>query len=175
MHKFSAFAMLGMLVLASEAMAQQAKEGTKTETTKATYLVTGLHCPPCTSTVERSLQGVKGVRSIKVDWKTKNAQVEFDEMVVPAQTIAQRIGQTPHMMGGNMRYDGWLALKVPDVKDESKAKQVKEALSKIKGVRQVATYPKQQSIGVQFGPEGKVTSRQLIDTLEEAGFEAKTL
>ena len=46
---------------------------------KATYSVTGLHCPPCTRTVESSLMKVKGVKSFKVDWQTKSAKVEFDE------------------------------------------------------------------------------------------------
>src|SRR5262245_41393485 len=80
--------------------------------TKATFLVTGLHCPACTTTVESSLKGVKGVRSIKVDWKTKNARVEFDESVLSAQHLARQIAATPHMMGGNMHYAAWLALKI---------------------------------------------------------------
>jgi copper chaperone CopZ len=143
------------------------------QTTKATYLVTGLHCPPCTKTVERSLQGIKGVQAVKVDWQTKNARIEFDENLIPAQTLAQRIAGTAHMMGGGMRYDGWLALQVPDVKDEAKAKQVKEVLGKLKGVKQAVAYPAQQSVGVQFTSDGKLTSQQLIDALDEAGFKAK--
>lgn len=140
--------------------------------TKATYLITGLHCPPCTKTVESSLKRVRGIKSVKVDWKTKNAQVEFDESAVPAQTLAHLIAETPHMMGGDMEYAGWLALKTPEVKDAKLAEQAKSTLSQIRGVKKVAVYPKQGSIGVQFGGQGKVTTQELIDALQDAGLEA---
>src|SRR4051812_33733303 len=61
------------------------------EPTKATFLVTGLHCPPCTTTVQSSLARVKGVKSVTVDWNTKNAKVQFDESVLPAQALAAAI------------------------------------------------------------------------------------
>jgi copper chaperone CopZ len=143
--------------------------------TKATYLITGLHCPPCTRTVESSLGNVKGIRSIKVDWKTKNARIEFDEAVLPAQKVSHLIAATPHMMGGNMHYGGWLALKVPDLKDDATAKQVKDVLSKVNGVKQVVTYPAQHSVGVAFATKGDLTSAQLIDVLTKAGVKAENL
>jgi copper chaperone CopZ len=143
--------------------------------TKATFLVTGLHCPPCTRTVESSLGHVKGLRSIKVDWKTKNARIEFDEAILPAQKVAQLIAATPHMMGRTMQYGGWLALKVPDLKDDASARQVKDVLSKVEGVRQVATYPKQHSVGIAFAPKGDLTTAQLIDVLNKAGIKAENL
>jgi copper chaperone CopZ len=145
------------------------------ELTKATFLITGLHCPPCTRTVETSLSHAKGLRSIKVDWKTKNARVEFDEAVLPAQSVAQLIAATPHMMGGNMHYGGWLALKTPDLKDESTAKQIKDVLSQMEGVKQVATYPAQHSVGIAFATKGDLTSAQLIEALTKAGIKAETL
>jgi copper chaperone CopZ len=145
------------------------------EATKATFLITGLHCPPCTRTVESSLAKSKGLHSIKVDWKTKNARIEFDEEVLPAQRVAQLIAATPHMMGRNMRYGGWLALKVPDLKDDATAKQVKDALRKVEGVKQVATYPKQHSVGVAFAAKGALTSAQLIEALNKAGIKAENI
>ncbi len=143
------------------------------ETIKATYLVTGLHCPPCTKTVESSLRRIKGVRSATVDWKTKQARVEFDEAVLPAQQLARLIAETPHMMGGDMQYAGWLALKAPEVKDDATAKRAKEALGELEGVKRVAAYPAQNSVGVLFDAKGEVTSRQLVEALKAAGFEAE--
>lgn len=140
---------------------------------KATYLITGLHCPPCTRTVESSLRQVKGIRAVKVDWRTKNARIEFDETVLPAQKLAQLIASTPHMMGGNLHYGGWLALKVPGITDEASGQRAQEALSKVEGVKQVHAYTAQHSIGVMFAAEGELTSGQLIDALKEAGFEAE--
>ena len=142
------------------------------EPTKGTFLVTGLHCPPCTSTVQRSLSRVKGVQSVTVDWNTKNAKVVFDESVLPAQSLAAAIEGTPHMMGGGMRYGGWLALKVPSISNEAGGQKAKDALSKVEGVKTVAVYPAQHSIGVLFAGKGTASTQQLIDVLAKEGIEA---
>ena len=142
------------------------------KTTKATFLVTGLHCPPCTSTVQNSLSRVKGVKSVTVNWNTKNAKVEFDESVLPAQSLAAAIEGTPHMMGSGMRYGCWLALKVPAITDEASGQKAKEALGKVEGVKTVAVYPAQHSVGVLFSGGGKATSQQLFEVLAKEGIEA---
>jgi copper chaperone CopZ len=142
---------------------------------KATFLITGLHCPPCTSTVEQSIRSVKGVKSVKVDWTTKNAKVEFDEQQIATQQLAGRISATPHMMGGNMKYAGWLALKVPEIAAEGNADKAKAALTKLKEIGTVSVYPQQKSVGVSFSGQGSVTSTQLVDALKAAGLEASVL
>jgi len=169
----------GMMWLALGALAFADEQGPVAnkdkETTKATFLVTGVHCPPCTRTVESSLSHVEGLHSIKVDWKTKNARIEFDEAVLSARNVAQLIAATPHMMGSNMHYAGWLALNVPDLKDDASAKQVKDVLSKLEGVKQVTTYPAQHSVRFAFATKGDLTSAQLIDALTKAGINAENL
>ena len=142
------------------------------EPTKATFLVTGLHCPPCTSTVQGSLSRVQGVKSVSVDWNTKNAKIVFDESVLPAQTLAAAIERTPHMMGAGMRYGGWLALKVPSVTDQASGQKAKETLGKVEGVKTVSVYPAQHSVGVLFAGSGPASSQQLIDVLAKEGIEA---
>jgi copper chaperone CopZ len=142
------------------------------EPTKATFLITGLHCPPCTNTVQSSLSRVKGVKSVRVDWNTKNAKVEFDEGVLPAERLASAIATTPHMMGAGMRYGGWLALKAPAVKDQGD--KVKDTLSKVEGVKQVAIYPAQQSAGVLLAGGGNLSTKQLIEALAKQGIEASS-
>ena len=121
----------------------------------------------------RSLSKIKGVRSAKVNWQSKNAKLEFDESLISAQEITLAINKTPHMMGSGQRYGGWLALKVPSVKDNESAKRVKEIAGKIPGVKQVAAYPAQNSIGIQFDNEGKVTSDDVIKALEKAEIKAE--
>jgi len=140
--------------------------------TKATILLTGLHCPPCTGTVQGGLARAKGVKSVAVDWNTKKATVEFDESVLPAQALAAAIEGTPHMMGGGMRYAGWLALKVPTLSDEASGAKVKETLAKVPGVKSVAVYPAQHSAAVLFAGQGTTSSQQVLDALKEAGIEA---
>jgi copper chaperone CopZ len=145
----------------------------KPKATKATYLVTGLHCPPCTRTVESSLASAKGILAIKVDWKTKTAQIEFDETVLPAQQVSQLIAATRHMMGGALHYAGWLALRAPEIKDEASRKRAEEALVAIEGVKSAKAYPAQHTVAVYFAAKGEVTTSQLIASLSEAGFKAE--
>ena len=161
-----------MKSIAQKMTAHKPAAGEGNHSTKATFLVTGLHCPPCTKTVEGSLAKTKGVKSVSVDWRTKNAKIEFDEAVLPAQALAQKIAGTPHMMGGGMRYGGWLALKVPSVKDDASGKAVKEALANVEGISQVAPYPAQHSVGIAFSGKGQITSQEVIDLLAKAGIEA---
>ena len=142
--------------------------------TKATFLISGLHCPPCTNTVQSSLSRVKGVKSVAVDWNSKHATVQFDESVLPAQALASAIEGTPHMMGAGMRYGGWLALNTPSVTDEASGQKVKDALSKIDGVKTVAAYPAQHKVGVLFAGKGAASSQQLIDALAKDGIAAST-
>jgi copper chaperone CopZ len=143
-----------------------------TAPTKATFLITGLHCPPCTGTVQSSLSRVKGIKSVAVDWNKKNAKIEFDERLLPAQSLASAIASTPHMMGAGMKYDGWLVLSVPSIADEPSGQKVKTVLSKMDGVKTVAVYPAQHSAAVLFVGKGTMSSRQMIDALAKEGIEA---
>jgi len=158
----------------SPALEAKPKGDSGAEIVKATYVVTGLHCPPCTKTVESSLKGVKGIRSIIVDWKTKSATVEFDESSLSAQRVAQQIADTPHMMGRKMHYGGLLVLHVSSVKDKASAQPAEEALKNIKGVERVLSFPAQHAVEVQFASKGDTTTTELIDVLKKAGISAST-
>jgi copper chaperone CopZ len=166
---------VGLLVLAPLAATGLLAEEPAKKPTKCTYLITGLHCPPCTRTVEESLARVKGVKSVSINWATKNAKIEFDESVLPAQALAAAVEGTPHMMGGGMRYGSWLALKVPALIDQASGEKVKAALGKIEGVKSVAVYPQQHSAAVLFAGKGTLSSQQVIEALGQEGFEASNL
>ena len=171
-HAWLTFVAMSFIGFTFSGSANGEEKESKATATQATYLITGLHCPPCTHTVEAALSKTKGVKSVKVDWRTQNAKIEFDESQLPAQVLAQQIAGTRHMMGGNMQYGGWLALKVQSVKDEAGAKAAKDAASKIAGVKSVTVYAAQESIGVQFDAQGKLTSQQVIEALAKAGITA---
>jgi len=143
------------------------------EATRATFMITGLHCPPCVRTVESSLSAAKGISSAKVDWKTKSAKFTFDESTISAQQVAELVASTPHMMGGRMQYAAQLAMSVPGVKDEVSASAAKQALTAVAGIQSVATFPHQHTISVRFSQKGNVTSRDLIAALDKAGFKAR--
>jgi copper chaperone CopZ len=157
-----------LLLTAEPALAQEPRP----EATRGTYVIRGLHCPPCTTTVASALKKAPGVQSVKVDWTTKNAWVDFDERVLSAQQVARLIATTPHMMGRNMRYAGLLALKVPELGDDESAAKAVAALKQVPGVSKVTPYVKQHSVTVEFAGQGDVTTLQLIEALGAAGMEA---
>jgi len=164
---------LGLLLAASPALLGADDTSEQTPTT-ATYVITGLHCPPCAWTVESSLSRVKGIRSAKVDWTTKTARVQFDEKSVSAQQLAEVVAKTPHMMGGGMKYGGALALSVPAMHDKEMAKSVAEALEKLPGIAKVNTFPATHTLTVQFKQGSELTSSELIAVLDKVGMKAKT-
>lgn len=163
-----------MVGLCGGLVAQADEPSKPSAETKATFSITGLHCPPCTRTVESSLSRVPGVKSARVDWVTKSAKLTFDESKVTVQGITSTIATTPHMMGGGMSYGSFLALSVPELKDDASAAKAKEALAKLNGVTRVSAFPQQHTMSVQLAAGKDVTTKQLIDVLEAAGMKAAT-
>jgi copper chaperone CopZ len=164
--------LLGMVLLGLNVT--HAEDAKQNASTAATYVITGLHCPPCTRTVESSLSRVKGIQSAKVDWATKTAKVQFDENVIPATKVAELVASTPHMMGGGMKYSGTLALSVPTIRDTETGKTATGALEKLPGIAKVNAFPATHTMTVQFKAGANLKSSQLIDALDQVGMKAKT-
>jgi copper chaperone CopZ len=122
---------------------------------KATFAVTGLHCPPCTSTVERSQKSVQGIKNAKVDWATKSAKVEFDEHAVSAQQIASRIASTPYMMGSSLHYGSTFSLSVPDLEAAGNAEKAPQALLAVPGVSAVTPSVQKKAVALTFKLAGE--------------------
>jgi copper chaperone CopZ len=159
-------ALFGIVALVTTGYPQQpASVGTA----KARFGVTGLHCAGCTTTVENSLRTFKGIRSVKVDWQSKNATVDFDENLISAQEVVQAVVATPHMMNRNMHYGAVLYLSVPGVKDRATGDKASAVLGKVEGVAKVTVFPQQEAVGIEFASRGKVTTRQLIEVLQQNG------
>lgn len=54
----------------------------------ATFAVANMTCATCPITVKKAMSGVRGVRSVKVDFERKTATAEFDPKVTNAAAIA---------------------------------------------------------------------------------------
>lgn len=54
----------------------------------ATFAVAHMTCAACPITVKKAMSAVRGVRSVKVDFETKTATVEFDPKVTNSAAIA---------------------------------------------------------------------------------------
>jgi Cu+-exporting ATPase len=159
-----------MLLLVGTSRAEADEQ--ETVSTAAVYSLDGLHCPPCASTVERSLKRTAGVRSARVDYRTKSAQIEFDESKLSAQKLARLIAATPHMMGGDMHYSGLLTLHVTGLADAANAKKATDALKGVPGIAKVQVRTKQNTVAVRFTPKGDATTEQLLAALTSVGLQA---
>lgn len=104
-----------------------------------------------------------------MDLNSKKAVIEFDEALISAQEVARAMFYTPHVMGPKMQYSGLLLLSVEGVRNKAAAKKATTALSKVKGVGKVMLDSRQEVVGIQFFGKGKVTSKQLFETLDKAG------
>ncbi len=104
-----------------------------------------------------------------MNFKGKYATIDFDEKVISAQEVARAMYQARHMMGPDMQYGGTLLLSVPGAKDKATGAKATAALSKVEGVAKVTFFPQQKAVSIAFAAKGKVTSKQLIEALEEAG------
>ena len=162
-----------LLLLAAFALSGETLQAEEPKLVEATFLVTGLHCPPCTKTVEASVAPLTGVQSIVVDWKTKAAKVTFDPAATSAWSIVERIAGTRHMMGGRLKYAAWLGLSVPELKDDQAAAAIKRTLQGVEGVAAVSAYPKQHIVAVLFDGKTEVEVEELLRAIKEAGYEAQ--
>ncbi len=151
-----------------------ADDAKSNSSTTATFMVSGLHCPPCAGVVQSPLAKAKGVQSAKVDYASKLVRIKFDESQTSASQIADIVARTPHMMGGGMRYGGSLVLSVPTIGDKESGKVASDALSKLTGVAKANVFPGNHTLTVQFQAGAKVTSAEVIDALAKVGIEAKT-
>lgn len=162
-----------LLLLAAFSLSGETLQAEEPKLVEATFLVTGLHCPPCTTTVEASVAPLPGVQSIVVDWKTKAAKVTFDPAATNVWSIVERIAGTRHMMGGRLKYAAWLGLRIPELKEDQGAADIKRTLQGIEGVAAVSAYPKQHIVAVLFDGKTEVKVEELLRAIKEAGYEAQ--
>lgn len=53
-----------------------------------TFAIEKMTCATCPITVKKAMQGVKGVNSVEIDFKTKTATANFDPAITDIATIA---------------------------------------------------------------------------------------
>jgi len=57
-------------------------------TQATTFAIQNMFCDLCPVTVRKSMEGVKGVKSVRVDFRTKIATVVFDPSITNPDAIA---------------------------------------------------------------------------------------
>lgn len=78
-------------LLSATALTPGAAQSTSTEvaaTQTVTFTVENMTCALCPVTVKSAMEGVSGVKSVKVDFAAKTATVMFDPSVTSVEAIA---------------------------------------------------------------------------------------
>lgn len=78
-------------IMSTAVFAPLAAQSTKAATARAQtakFAVEKMSCATCPITVKKAMAGVKGVKTVKVDFDTKTAIVEFDPKVTNRAKIA---------------------------------------------------------------------------------------
>ncbi|WP_337847920.1 heavy-metal-associated domain-containing protein [Sphingomonas sp.] len=83
----------GALVIATAAIplgasVAQASSSTATASRTATFTVENMTCALCPITVKKAMEGVKGVKSVRIDFDAKTATVVFDPAKATLTAIA---------------------------------------------------------------------------------------
>jgi copper chaperone CopZ len=58
---------------------------------KTKFQLEGMHCESCALDIKETLEAVAGVRGADVTFGGKTAEVDYDEAVVPGQTLIRTI------------------------------------------------------------------------------------
>lgn len=61
---------------------------------KKIFFVSGMHCNSCAQLIELDLEELQGIKSVKVNFVSQKAIVEFDESKLNAQQIVEAIKKT---------------------------------------------------------------------------------
>src|SRR3712207_6699364 len=83
------FALLAATLACAAVPAFAAKPAAKTATAK--LKIEGMHCAGCAGGIVNQLQKLKGVKTAKVDAKTKTGTVQYDPAVVKPDALVKRV------------------------------------------------------------------------------------
>ncbi len=83
-----------LLVAANPALSQEKDEepkeasaSTALQLTQCAFKVSGMTCGGCAGMVEQGLRKVEGVKEAKVDWKSGDVKVKYDEKTTTPEKI----------------------------------------------------------------------------------------
>lgn len=60
---------------------------------KKTYNIYGMHCSGCVNSAEKALKKVPGVQSASVQLTTEKAVVEFEDGIIPFETLQKAVDE----------------------------------------------------------------------------------
>ena len=136
---------------------------------KKTFKVNDMNCASCAVTIEKNLCKVKGVKKASVNYATKTTQVDFDESKTNEEELFDSVTKSGYTMTDESLRD--IEFKVIGMSSEHCAGVVKNALKRLKGVKNVETNFANSFAKVQY-EQGSVKTSDMKKAIDSAGYKA---
>ncbi|KAL4539494.1 hypothetical protein Ndes2437B_g02135 [Nannochloris sp. 'desiccata'] len=156
------------------------RPSSSTNTIHLTLSVKGMHCSSCSSAIENALKALPGVLSASVALLSESAKVSYNPSILDEATIIETIENT----GFEARVVSSTAaaptqaelfkFEVSGMHCSSCSSAVENALLSIPGVQRASVSLALHQAEVVITP-GSSTEAQLIESIEDCGFDAKAL
>lgn len=138
------------------------------EMKKKTFKIEGMNCASCASNIEKGLCKIKGVSKATVNFASKTGQVEYYDDSIESKIFdsVEKSGYTPVDM--NVKD---VEFKVVGMGSEHCAMVVKNAVQKLKGIKEVKTSFANGSANVKY-EQGSIKISEIKKAIDSAGYEA---
>ncbi|ORZ24604.1 hypothetical protein BCR42DRAFT_403280 [Absidia repens] len=134
------------------------------------FEVRGMTCASCVNSIERAIQCLDGVCSIKVSLLAERATVEHDAMLIPAVEITAAIEECGfHAMLVEQSQDDLVQLQIFGMTCASCVHSIERTVGKLEGVLSIAVNLMTETAKVEYN-EQLVGVRTIVDTIEDLGF-----
>ncbi|KAI8098548.1 uncharacterized protein BX664DRAFT_319008 [Halteromyces radiatus] len=136
------------------------------------FEVRGMTCASCVNSIEKSIQGLKGVKTIKVSLLAERATVEHDALTITAAQIAHAIEECGfEAMALESSQNDMVQLQVFGMTCASCVHSIERAVSKLDGILSISVNLMTETAKVEYN-EKQIGLRTIVETIENLGFNA---
>jgi Zn2+/Cd2+-exporting ATPase len=137
----------------------------------ASWRVTGLDCPDCAGTVEKSVQRIDGVTDAELNFATGTLLIEYDPAVDPRDAVIAAVRWAGHGVEPIRETGGerTVEFRLPELSCEDCGRKVARRLESIEGVSSAEAAFGTAALTVGYDP-AKTSESELARVIREAGY-----
>ncbi len=136
--------------------------------------IEGMSCVSCAQTIEKSLQKVKGVKRVNVNFATEKAVVEYDDQEVIIGHLRKAVEDVGYGVTQKAPELNKVILKIEGMTCASCAQTIEKALNRTEGVKDANVNVATEKATIEYDPN-VLTVRQLEKVVSDTGYSvAKT-
>jgi Cu+-exporting ATPase len=136
--------------------------------------IEGMSCVSCAQTIEKSLQKVKGVKRVNVNFATEKAVVEYDDREVIIGHLRKAVEDVGYGVTQKAPELNKVILKIEGMTCASCAQTIEKALNRTEGVKDANVNVATEKATIEYDPN-VLTVRQLEKVVSDTGYSvAKT-